>query len=126
MFSPMRNLGANLLFVFAVGGIWAVGYLVSPYLQDQLPPQDIVVLRKSMMVLAILGFFMATLTRAHELNWEFVRDIQCQLGIAALVTGTLFLLVPAAEVTASSVLYGITSLICVAWVAWMNWTPLEH
>ena len=125
MFTPMRNLGANLLFVFSVGGLWAVGYLVSPYLQELLPPQDIIVLRKSMMVLAILGFFMATLTRAHELNWDFLRDLQCQFGIGALVSGVAFLVVPASNMAASSVLYGITSLLCVAWVAWMNWTPLE-
>ncbi|TGG94152.1 hypothetical protein E4656_08245 [Natronospirillum operosum] len=127
MYSPMRNLGANLLFVFSVGGVWAVGYLVSPYLQDQLPPQDIIVLRKSMMMLAVLGFFMATLARAHELQWNFIRDVQSQLGIGAVVTGLVFIIIPAADAAASSVLYGINSLICVAWVAWMNWvTPEEH
>ncbi len=123
MFTPMRNLGANLMFVFAVGGLWAVGYLVSPYLAEDMSLQDIVVLRKSMMLLALLGFFMAVLARAHELNWRFIQDVQCQLGIAAMVVGGAFLVVPAEDGGLSAGLYGITSLICVAWVAWSHWQP---
>lgn len=118
MYTPMKNLGANLLFVFAVGGLWAVGYLVSPYLEPHLAAQDIIVLRKTMMVLAVLGFVINLLARAHELRWQFIQDLQCQLAIAAVVIGTAFLVVPARDAQLSSILYGITCLICVAWVAW--------
>lgn len=118
MFTPMRNLGANLLFVFSVGGVWAVGYLVSPFLQPILPPEDIIVLRKSMMLLAVLGFSINTFARAYELNWIFIRDLRFQIGLAATLTGIAFILVPAEDAGLSSVLYGITSLVCVAWVAW--------
>lgn len=120
MFTPMKNLGGNLLFIFSVGGVWAVGYLVSPFLASQIPPEDIIILRKSMMMLAVLGFAINTLTRAYELNWHFIRDLRFQLGLAATLTGIAFLVVPAADASLSSVLYGLTSLVCVAWVAWAH------
>jgi len=116
MYTPMKNLGANLLFVFAAGGLWAVGYLVSPFLEPHLAAQDIIVLRKTMMVLAILAFAINLLTRAHELRWKFLPDLQCQLAIAATLVGIGFLVTPATETQLSAVLYGITSLICVGWV----------
>lgn len=117
MYSPMKNLGANLLFVFAAGGLWAVGYLVSPYLEQHLALQDIIVLRKSMMVLAILAFIINLLARAHQLRWQFLHDLQCQLAIAATLVGIGFLVTPATETQLSAILYGVTSLICVGWVA---------
>ncbi len=118
MLTPMRNLGANLLFVFAVGGLWAVGYLVTPFLQDSMAVQDIIVLRKSMMVLAVLGFAINVLTRAKEMNWQAWQDLRSLMGLSALVLGIAFLLVPATAVNLSSALYAVTSLICVAWVGW--------
>ena len=116
MYTPMKNLGANLLFVFAAGGLWAVGYLVSPYLEPHLAAQDIIVLRKSMMVLALLAFIINLVTRAHALRWQFIHDLRSQLAIAAILVGIGFVVTPATETQLSSILYGVTSLVCVIWV----------
>lgn len=118
MLTPMKNLGANLLFVFSVGGLWAVGYLVSPYLADILPASDITALRKSMMALAVLGFVVSLLTRLKAVNWRPWQDPGCLIGALALLTGIVFLLVPAAAQEASAALYAFCSLLCVAWAGW--------
>jgi hypothetical protein len=114
---PLHYLGARLLFVLAAGGLWAVGYLVSPFLAERIPAHDIVVLRKSMMLLALLGFAVVFLARAQQLRWQVLPDAPAQIGAATILSGILFIVVPAAQAQVSAGLYFLVSLLAIAWIA---------
>lgn len=119
MFTPIRHLGARLMFVFSVGAVWAVGYLVTPFLLDTVAPEELVALRKITMLLALLCFAIVLLARAQALRWTPWQDTAFQIGAAASAVGIMYVVVDSGA-TASPILYGIVSLLCVAWVAFQS------
>ncbi|MFY0664901.1 MAG: hypothetical protein JXQ97_09745 [Natronospirillum sp.] len=119
MMTPLRHLGARLMFVFAVGSLWSVGYLVGPFLADSVAPDQLLVLRKITMLLALLCFAIVLLARAQALQWRPWQDTVFQVGGAASAVGIMYVMVDGSA-TASPILYGIVSLLCVAWVAFQQ------
>jgi len=121
MFTPLNNLGANLMLVFAWGSVWSTGYLVSPFLQGKLDYPDILFLQQLVVAFALFCFAINLLARLKTFQWQFnLKDVPLQMNLGALVIGGLFLFLASGSENSAKLLFGFLSIAGVAWVAYLK------
>ncbi len=121
LLSPSKNLGAKLLLFFTWGSVWSTGYLVRPYLEDKVQPNEIRHLLIITTVFAGFAFLVNLLARLKSFGWKFnTSDVPLQANMAALVLSGIYLALQASQPQAANIAYGFLSLSGIAWVAYLK------
>lgn len=117
----MKTSGANLLLIFAWGGLWCIGYLVTPYLDGKLPSEQIQLLPTLMVALAIPAFIVDLFARqrwkADQPRWS---NVPLQANLAAIVLAIGYLLLSRWMPHLVPFIYGLLSLCGVIWVSFLK------
>jgi hypothetical protein len=117
--TPLKNLGANLMLVFAIGGLWSVGYLVTPMLiQHELIDQSNQ-LRLIVMLLAFVSFVIVLLSTIKNKGIK-VKSVPQQMNMISLLLIIFYLIANKFNPELLPLIYGLTSLAGVAWVAYLK------
>lgn len=117
--TPLKNLGANLMLVFAIGGIWSVGYLVTPMLlQNDLIDQSNQ-LRLITLLIAFVSFVIVLLSNFKNKGFNF-KSVPMQMNIISLILIVFYIIANNFNPQLLPIIYGLTSLACIAWVAYLK------
>ena len=119
MLTPLKNLGANLLTVFAIGGVWAVGYLVTPMLEQQELLAQAAQLRLLMMVFALLGFVIALFAHIKSKSFDLQSTV-LQMNLVAVICAVFYFIANHFNPALLPILYGVVSVACLIWVAYLK------
>lgn len=117
----MKTSGANLLLIFAWGGLWCIGYLVMPYLEGKLAAEQIQLLPTLMVALSIPAFLINLFARQRwnddQPRWG---NVPLQANLAAIVLSISYLILSRWMPHSLPFIFGLLSLCGVIWVSFLK------